>query len=112
MLTLVRKCFSVRTLDIPLPRFGCSFLVAMLLRYASAKDCGERVLLSEKDPDTILFRSNPKTQSEAVRSVLTAFTRSWFNGTGKVRLERHTARFTKGLPLEALGYCQNGNSLW
>ncbi|ECH8185876.1 hypothetical protein RF23_004834 [Salmonella enterica subsp. houtenae] len=37
-----RKCFPVKSGDIPLPRFGCSFLVAMLLRYASAKDCGER----------------------------------------------------------------------
>ncbi|HFU2660514.1 TPA: hypothetical protein ACH5MF_004913, partial [Escherichia coli] len=29
--------FYVRGVEIPLPRFGCSFLVALLLRYASAK---------------------------------------------------------------------------
>ncbi|EBJ4206789.1 hypothetical protein DUG12_24675 [Salmonella enterica] len=38
--------------EIPLPRFGCSFLVAMLLRYASAKDCGERCLLSQNQKDS------------------------------------------------------------
>lgn len=31
--------------------------------------------------------------SKALRGVLTALTRSWFNGAGKMRLERHTARF-------------------
>lgn len=33
-------------------------------------------VISLKDRVAILFRSNPKTQSEAVRSVLTALTRS------------------------------------
>ncbi|EBX7643389.1 hypothetical protein DS648_24520 [Salmonella enterica subsp. enterica serovar Saintpaul] len=74
-------CFSARTVDIPLPRFGCSFLVAMLLRYASAKDCGERWDLFEKDPVTILSRSNSKTHSEALRDVLSGFNLAGFNET-------------------------------
>ena len=36
------KSYFVSLGSFPLPRFGCSFLVALLLRYASAKDCGER----------------------------------------------------------------------
>jgi len=40
-----------RSDDIPLPRFACSFLVTPFLRYASAKDCGERWGFSQ----TMLF---------------------------------------------------------
>lgn len=50
-------------------------------------------VISLKDRVAILFRSNSKTLSEPLRGVLTTLTGSWFNETGKKRLERHTARF-------------------
>lgn len=86
---LLRRDPSAKVLFATLQKFR-------FLAHSRASPCRSAAasgVISLKDPDAILFRSNPKTQSEALRRVLTAFTRSCFNGTGKMRLERHTARF-------------------